>query len=159
MHKKLAGILVLVMLLVGVVSGCQTEKKPVQPSRNSTGGTGMDPAKLSSSEKRILTDRFSNIANTVKGVQKSTVILSSDNKNQMVILAGLTLTSQTRSKEQEIKKTVAEKIKNNDQRVSEVLVTTDPNMIKRMSDIAAGIIEGKPIKSYARDVNELKKSL
>jgi YhcN/YlaJ family sporulation lipoprotein len=85
--------------------------------------------------------------------------LSSDNKNELVALVGLTLNQGSASQAQSIKNTVTKKVKSVDRRVTQVLVTTDSNLVRRIGDIAAGIIEGKPIKSYARDVKELNRML
>ena len=46
-----------------------------------------------------------------------------------------------------------------DTRINQVLVTTDPTMIKRINDVAAGIIEGKPIQSLEKDINTLTNDL
>jgi len=42
-----------------------------------------------------------------------------------------------------------------DRRISQVLVTTDPNLIKRINDVAAGIIEGKPIQNFQTEINDI----
>jgi hypothetical protein len=39
------------------------------------------------------------------------------------------------------------------------LVTTDPNLVKRITDVAAGILEGKPIKTFEKDIKNIDSSL
>ncbi|MEN6462763.1 MAG: YhcN/YlaJ family sporulation lipoprotein [Syntrophomonas sp.] len=157
MARRLTYLLILSLMMVLLVTGCQQQKKPIIPRTKAA--EQYDPSQLSPTERRVISSRLSNVAATVKGVQRAIVVLSSDNKNKMVVLVGLTLTPDAANKPQQIKSTTADKIKKSDKRVTQVLVTTDPNMTKRISDIAAGIIQGKPVKSYARDVDELTRTL
>ena len=153
---RLAQLTVLFILVILLLPGCQTNNKPLTPEaeRDNT-----KLSELSPSERRILTGRLSNSAAEVKGVRRAIVVLSSDNKNELVALVGLTLNQGSASQAQSIKNTVTKKVKGVDSRVTQVLVTTDSNLVRRIGDIAAGIIEGKPIKSYARDVKELNRML
>lgn len=73
--------------------------------------------------------------------------------NNIIAMVGVTLDDM--SKEAMIKKNIKQQIMDSDKRVSEVLVTSDPNMIKKIRDVASGVLEGKPTSSYAKDVNEL----
>ncbi len=82
--------------------------------------------------------------------------------NGMVVMVGLTLnqnTSNDVNKANSIEQTIKTKLKASDKRISQVLVTTDPNLIKRINDLAAGIIEGKPIQSFEKDINDLNSKL
>jgi YhcN/YlaJ family sporulation lipoprotein len=144
-------------MMVLLVTGCQQQKKPITPRTKAA--EQYDPSQLNPTDRRVISNRLSDVAATVKGVQRAIVVLASDNKNKMVVLVGLTLTPDATNKSQQIKSATADKIKKSDKRITQVLVTTDPNMTKRISDIAAGIIQGKPVKSYARDVDELTRSL
>jgi YhcN/YlaJ family sporulation lipoprotein len=155
--RRLAGVLVLTLMLVSLVTGCQAQKKPTLP--NTKAAEEYDPSKLTPTDRRVISNRLSDVASTVTGVQRAIVVLSSDNKNKIVVLVGLTLTPDAANKQQQVKSMTADKIKKSDKRVTQVLVTTDPNMVKRISDIAAGIIQGKPVKSYARDVDELTRNI
>jgi hypothetical protein len=58
-----------------------------------------------------------------------------------------------------INEEVKTKIMGSDPRVSEVLVTTNPDMIKKLQDVAAGVIQGQPLQSYAQDINDLDKGI
>lgn len=152
---RMTALLILILFL----SGCQSYKKPYSPQSDLNGGKVTRLSKLSPSERRILTSRLSNAAAGVKGVKRAIVVLSSDNNNELVALVGLTLISSTAAKAAQIKAETIKKVKGVDRRITQVLATADPNMVKRISDIASGIIEGKPLKSYARDVNELNRML
>jgi hypothetical protein len=58
-----------------------------------------------------------------------------------------------------IKEEVKNKIMQSDQKVNEVLVTTNPDMIKKLQDVAAGVIQGQPLQSYAQEITELDKGI
>lgn len=81
---------------------------------------------------------------------------------KLVVMVGLTLNaaaSNDQTKENQIKEEVKTKIMQSDQRVNEVLVTTNADMVKKLQDVAAGVIQGQPVQSYAQDINELDKSI
>ncbi|MDD3879042.1 MAG: YhcN/YlaJ family sporulation lipoprotein [Syntrophomonas sp.] len=79
----------------------------------------------------------------------------------MIVMVGLTLSQNTKDmdKTNQIKSKVMNKLKAADRRISQVLVTTDPNMVKRITDVAAGILEGKPIKTFEKDIKNIDSSL
>lgn len=85
------------------------------------------------------------------------------NKNRqnnmgLVVMVGLNLNDKAEkntSLANTAKKNVASKLKASDKRISQVLVTTDPNLIKRINDVAAGIIEGRPIQEFQQDINDI----
>jgi YhcN/YlaJ family sporulation lipoprotein len=153
---RLLRLMVVLVLVMSILPGCQSPQKPLLPQSDTSNKTKL--SQLSPSERRILTSRLSNHAAQVEGVERAIVVLASDNNDELVALVGLVLNNNA-AQAQSIKQAVIAKVKGADQRVTQVLATTDPNMVKRISDIAAGIIEGKPIKSYARDVNELNRML
>lgn len=85
------------------------------------------------------------------------------NKNRqndmgLIVMVGLNLNDKAQNNPgmaNTAKKNVATKLKASDKRISQVLVTTDPNLIKRITDVAAGIIEGRPIKEFQQDINDI----
>ena|GEM_PF-754188 len=223
--------LTLVLLCIGLcsaflVSGCQkAAQKPTVPDNQTQINT---PAQTDDAEKRVMANRFSNLAASVAGVQKATVVVSNpgtmtgnaeqnmpgitlpqdqtpaktnpnavqqnpanntgtdmtglstdtgsipNNTTQtgdtstnsmgekMVVMVGLTLDAksmQDKNMENSIKEQVKTKIMGDDKRIGEVLVTTNPELIKKLQDVAAGVIQGKPMKSYAPDIEELNKNI
>lgn len=83
------------------------------------------------------------------------------NVSGLVVMIGLSLEPGKTNANQanSIKRTVANRIKANDKRISQVLVTTDPGLIQRLNDVAAGIIQGRPIQGYQKDINDLTRSM
>jgi hypothetical protein len=88
-------------MLIFSAAGCQAQKKPVIPKTKTA--EQYDPSKLNPTDRRVISNRLSDVASTVKGVQRAIVVLSSDNKNRIVALVGLTLTSDAVKKQQQVK--------------------------------------------------------
>lgn len=208
MKRTTAILLCILLCAILLISGCQ--KAAQKPAPKST----PQVQQTSDSEKRVMASRFSNLATSVNGVQKATVVVSSTDSatpgntdvgltppasqlppnapnalkpkpnnvpgsdtsglstpsgeiapattGKMVVMVGLNLDSkamQDKTREQSIKEEVKSKIKGNDNRISDVLVTTNPDMIKKLQDVAAGVIQGKPMQSFAQDINELDKNI
>ena len=85
-----------------------------------------------------------------------------DNANGgIIVMVGLSLNKNvdTADKTNEIKRTVVNRLRANDRRISQVLVTTDPNLITRINDVANGIIQGRPIQTFERDINDIGRDL
>lgn len=178
MKNKVRMLLLLFIAGVFLLGGCQQAKKPVTPQKT----TPTKPSQVTESDKRVMANRFSNIAQGVEGVTKATVVVTSadatigqttgnkvtatSNTNmtgsKMVVMVGLTLDSQANAssaKQQTAKNTVKTRILASDKRITDVLVTADANMVKKINDVAAGLIEGKPVLTYAKSAAELGKMM
>ncbi len=183
--RKIFTLLLCVSFLLISLMGCQTtSKKPMTPARK-PGVTAKKPTtEMTASERRVMASKLSKMAENVKGVKRASVIVSSigmtntgvtsttnkmtntnaarTNYSGQVVMVGLTLeptATRDAATVNKVKSTVANKLKASDRRISQVLVTTDPTMIKRINDVAAGIIEGKPIQNYQNDINDISKKL
>jgi YhcN/YlaJ family sporulation lipoprotein len=84
-----------------------------------------------------------------------------DSNRGIIVMVGLSLNKNvdTADKTNEIKRTVVNRLRANDRRISQVLVTTDPNLITRINDVANGIIQGRPIQTFERDINDIGREL
>ena len=183
--RKIFILLLCVSFLLISLMGCQTtSKKPMTPARK-PGVTAKKPTtEMTASERRVMANKLSKMAENVKGVKRASVIVSSigmtntgttattnkmtntnaarTNYSGQVVMVGLTLdptATRDAATINKIKSTVANKLKASDRRISQVLVTTDPNLIKRINDVAAGIIEGKPIQNFQSDINDISSKL
>jgi hypothetical protein len=165
--------------------GCQTAaKKPMTPERKPGVTTKKPTTEMTASERRVMANKLSKMAENVKGVKRASVVVSSigmtntgntattnkmtntnaarTNYSGQVVMVGLTLeptATRDAATLNKVKSTVANKLKASDRRISQVLVTTDPNLIKRINDVAAGIIEGKPIQNFQKDINDISGKL
>ncbi|MEN6325012.1 MAG: YhcN/YlaJ family sporulation lipoprotein [Syntrophomonas sp.] len=216
MKRKTLLLLSLCLSLFLFINGCSNSaaKKPYTPTpQKKTTQTG----EMTASERRIMASKLSNLAETVDGVKKATVVVAdvgmSNNRgatptpgtttnnngistnpnpgtmddtplpNQTTTKSGQTknittnndvwlnnqasgvivmvgLTVDPAIMKDEMRKAnsqtmVRNKLKASDRRISQVLVSTDPNLIKRINDVAAGILQGKPIKTFEKDIRDL----
>lgn len=155
----------LCLALLAVAAGCQKPaQKPEAPQPETTG--------LTTSDRRVISDRLSKQAKQVEGVENATVVLSEQLQNDAVtpsptpgqtqvqgIVAMVGITVKSGSDSDQVKAEVADKLKASDKRVSHVLVTTDPNLVKKINDVAAGLIDGKPFQTMKDEVNAINQQI
>jgi YhcN/YlaJ family sporulation lipoprotein len=55
----------------------------------------------------------------------------------------------------QIKKKVDRTVKDQDDRISRVIVTADPDIVTRIEDIFKQIGEGRPLSGFTKEINEL----
>jgi hypothetical protein len=225
--RKLFTLVLCISFFIICLVGCQSSaQKPAVPDQKPKVTDKNTTDEMTASERRVLANRLSKLAESVDGVERASVVISSigmtnndlinmdggnknndannnlnstnpnskmntdpnnnnlsnrmnnnTNNNNMnnnnmnnntnnnnntvsgqMVMVGLTLEPSAMrdpATENKIKNTVANKLKASDRRISQVLVTTDPNLIKRINDVAAGIIEGKPIQNFRDDINDI----
>ena len=80
MQKKIAGIILVSLLLAMSIMGCQqAAKKPF------TDDTDKEIAgEMTENERRVLAGRLSNMAEEVEGVKKASVVISSIDRKSVV---------------------------------------------------------------------------
>lgn len=169
--RKLAWLMILVFILSGSVLGCGTgTKKPLTtPKNNLQKGTSSTPKSTTTAQpnmERVLADRVATIAKQVGGVKSATVVVSRSTGTSMTTgtgytaMVGIELSSNTKGSTAEmVKKQVGSRVKSKEKQITKVLVTTDPNMITRLKDIAAGVIKGRPISGFAKEIDELARRI
>lgn len=83
------------------------------------------------------------------------------NNDGFVVMVGIDLDKISMNDNQvnNIKQKVANKLKASDDRISDVMVTTDPNLIQQIDNIASGIVQGKPIANFKEDINDLTQNM
>ncbi|MGE5379774.1 MAG: YhcN/YlaJ family sporulation lipoprotein [Methylocystaceae bacterium] len=160
-------LIALVFILGCTLLGCNKSaaKKPITTKNRIVQTSPRTNRTPQPNMERVMADRFANIAKQVSGVKAATVVVNRNTgmgakANTYTAMVGIELTSNMKgSASTRIKKEVADKIKANDKSVTKVLVTTDPNLITRLKDIATGVIKGKPVSSFATEINELAKRI
>ncbi len=185
MRKKMAMILLLNFIIIVLLVGCPgpAQKPTTPPAKPRT--TQNDADGMTASQRRILANRLSTVATNVSGVQRAAVAVmdvgmtsqgmpgttrTTNNRNTtnlrstrgVMVMAGLTLDQTAmndRATATRIKRTVANRIKAADKKISQVMVTSDPQLIKRIDTIAAGIVAGQPIQRYQQEINDLGQRL
>ena len=184
MRKKMAMVLLLNFIIAVMLAGCpgpaQKTTPPAKPRTTQDAADGM-----TASQRRVLANRLSAVATKVSGVQRAAVVVmdvgmtskgttgttNNTNKktstnmrstNGAMVMVGLTLDQATmndRATSDQAKRTVAKRIKATDKRISQVMVTSDPGLIKRIDTIAAGIVAGQPIQRYQQEITDLGQRL
>lgn len=85
------------------------------------------------------------------------------NQSGVIVMVGITLNQNvattTPNDVNNIKRTVANRLRASDRRISQVLVTTDANLITRINDVANGIIQGRPIQTFENDISDISRRL
>lgn len=173
MRSKALIILILIAVVSSLaVAGCsrdqeqQPARRPVTPKENATTRDStltrkaQQPAtQATTTEARKLAEKLTNQAVTVDGVRSATVVVQPAN-NRYTALVGLTLSEEVKGDQTEtVKKKVATKLDKADNRVNRVLITTNPDLVKRIEDIARGVLAGKPVQSFAEEIAEVTKRI
>lgn len=151
-------------LLAAMAAGCQKPaQKPEAPKPETSG--------LTTSDHRVISDKLSKQAKQVEGVQNATVVLTevdgdtvspspTPGETQVTgLVAMVGVTTKPNADEKQVKEAVEKKLKAADSRVSNVLVTTDPNLIRKINDVAAGLIDGKPFQTMKDDINAINQQI
>ncbi len=215
---KRAAVILISILVLTMVVGCQTSKKPLTQDQNKTNNL-----QSSVNNNQAMADKFVNMAEQVPGVKKAYVAISSANtsgnnagnissnpregvpnaksdpmspnaKNtrdrktvnneplnnnglnysslpnpssnkstssldSIVVMVGLELDNpKDVSSRAKIEKMVEQKIKN-DNRVSQVMVTTDAGMVKEINNLNTSIKNGMPVNNIQTTINNLTRRL
>ncbi len=91
----------------------------------------------------------------VKGVDKAYVVIDTTGARPNAYV-GVNLTPDVKGTEtNRVKNEVERKLKAAEPRLSTVNVTSDPDLVKRIRDLASSIAKGKPITGLADEIKEL----
>lgn len=137
-----------------------TNTRRTNMSDNNTGTTNTNTP--GASDRILPPDNNNNNAdtnpNTRTGINTNNV-----SPNNLIVMVGITMEDNNKNNDaanmKTTKQTVANRLKQSDSRISQVLVTGDPGMIKRINDVAAGLLEGKPINNFTDDIRNLGRDL
>jgi type III secretory pathway lipoprotein EscJ len=168
--KKLISVLMLFLLLITIGACHKKAANPVNPQNQSQPDASADAG---ISERRVLTNKFSKLAEAVEGVEKASVVVNDlpaengsgqnaqpQNPGKVSALVGLTLDNNiSEAKAAEIDKTVKDSIVNNEPRAAEVVVTRKPELIQRIDRVAGGIVEGRAITEFKEEVDKIKQDV
>lgn len=148
--------LVVILLVIITVSslGCNAQRKPAaedNPPPAPTAPAPATPLPQNPAESGPLAENLAERAVAVEGVKQATVVLTGS-----TALVGIDLKAGIeRANTNAIKDKVAGVVKRADNRIKNVLVSTDPDTVVRIRKVAAGIGEGRPVTSFSREVGEI----
>lgn len=148
--NKLLGVVVVGLLVLLSAVGCQALRKPNVGQGNPPAPTA--PLPTNPTESSRLAQSLVAEAVKVQGVDTAAVVLTGS-----TALVGVNLepgTDPAAAKGQ-----VADVIKRADNRVKNVLVSTDPELNQRIESISRGLAQGRPISAFTNEIRELLKRL
>ncbi|NLV16758.1 MAG: YhcN/YlaJ family sporulation lipoprotein [Syntrophomonadaceae bacterium] len=137
-----------------------TDNETATPRDSTLTRETQEPVTESSlSESRKLADKLTKQVVKVDGVSSAAIVIQPAN-NKFSALVGATLDSNVEGESATaIKNEITTTIKKADNRITKVMVTTNPDLIKRIEDIARGVLAGKPIQSFADEITDLTKRI
>ncbi len=148
-----------IMLLLAVALsvsalGCNAARKPAPQDNQVPAPTTPAPNRAlpaSPAESNALARELADRAAGVNGVKKATVVLSGN-----TAIVGLDMDKGIEKKEtNDVKTEVGRVVKNADNRIKNVLVSTDADIVSRIKRVASGIAEGKPLSSFTDEIKEI----
>ncbi len=161
MTKKKITIMLFALLLVFLtVTGCRPAQRPApeqQPNNNPTqdmtdrnSPMNMQPNEVNQ-DLQARADRIVNAIVKLDEVRSATVVIS-----ETTALVGVNTTDTTKGEmNTEIKREIEETVKNTDAQITRVSVTADPDLFKRIENIARETSSGRPLSGFGREIEEL----
>lgn len=152
LHSGRVSLLLVLAFTTLSLAGCPGPTRKPSPAP-------APPPTLEMAEFRQLADSLSTEAVKVKGVSNATVILQGWG-NRINAIVGLTLRDGlSAARQREIKNEVARRIKESNPRIKRVQVTSDPEIVQRIKEVAKAVADGKPVSEVQPDINSISRSI
>lgn len=175
--KKTRNILLILLTLIMALSisltGCKATKKP-SPTRYtpttprttpapSPGMTTPAPSRTPTTPAPVKrpvpqSTRAAKIATNVAKlpeVNKATVVVSGN-----TAIVGIDMKASVQgTHETQVKKKVEKTVRDTDKGIKNVSVTSDPDLYKRIENIAKGIAAGRPLSEFTKQITEILKRI
>ncbi|KHO62822.1 sporulation protein [Thermoanaerobacter sp. YS13] len=176
--KSIITIMLIGIMIMVSMAGCKTATKKPAPARYTPAPTRTTPAPSKTAPgyttpaprtptmpaptpvRKPTTEsvRASKIASNVAKipeVNKATVVVSGS-----TALVGVDMKARVQgTHETDVKKKIEKTIKNTDKSITRVYVTSDPDLYKRIDNIARGISAGRPVSEFAKQISEIIKRI
>ena len=158
-------LFVITMIIATVLSGCKPAKKPTPtrytppapkttPAPGTPGYTTPAPVRKPVSETARAERIARNVAK-IPEINKATVVISGS-----TALVGIDMKAHVQgAHETEVKKKVEKTVRETDKAVKNVSVTADPDLYKRIDNIAKGIAAGRPLSEFTKQIAEILKRI
>ena len=173
--KSIITIMLIGIMIIVSMAGCKTATKKPTPARYTPAPTRTTPAPSKTAPgyttpaprtpaptpvRKPTTEsaRASKIASNVAKipeVNKATVVVSGS-----TALVGVDMKARVQgTNETDVKKKIEKDVKNTDKSITRVYVTSDPDLYKRIDNIARGISAGRPVSEFAKQISEIIKRI
>lgn len=151
-----------IVLLIGLltVTGCNALRKPVPENTPETqvpapSELSREPMPTDSKEVDRMATELANAAGRVSGVNGATVVIAGT-----TAFVGVDQKAGLEEKETErIKREVSNEVKAAEPRLTAVHVSSDPDTVTRLRQIAKGIADGEPVSAFDQELAEIVKRI
>ena len=158
-NKKLFISIAMLLLLIFAVTGCRPaprpapQQQPMTPNQEMTDRNApinMQPNEVNQ-DLNTRADRIVTEVAKMEEVRSATVVISEN-----TALVGVNLTDTTKGEmNTEIKRQIEESVRRTDPQITRVSVTADPDIFKRIENIARETGRGRPLSGFGREIEEL----
>lgn len=150
LKRVCVGLLLVLFLSTSLFSGCTAARKPVPGPTKTTPSTPTPARKVvRTTPEQQIADRVTREAAKVSGVRKAIAVVSGK-----TAYIGLDLNVKG-TRDKEVKKEVARRVKTAEPGLATVHVTSDPDLVTRLRNIADGIKKGKPVSGFSSELAEI----
>ncbi|MFU0800857.1 MAG: YhcN/YlaJ family sporulation lipoprotein [Xylanivirga thermophila] len=171
-RRKCNLAIVFLLIVIFVVSGCKANRRPspqttpnqtpkqtrvtppTTPRVTTPKTTTPKTTPKATTDNKSYMDRANKIADKVaslKEIESSTCVITGN-----TAMVGVQFNKQYKGKTtDDIKDQVDKVVKNTDKKIDRVVVSADPDVVKRLEDMLTDIGKGKPISGFAKEMNEL----
>lgn len=153
--NRLFSLLIIGLLVLLASIGCSPQRRPEIGQGNPPAPTAPAPSAplpTNPTQSNLLAEKLAAEAIRVNGVDRATVVLTGS-----TAIVGCNL--KPGADANKVKNEVANVVKGADNRVKNVLVSTDPELNQRIVRISKGLARGRPISAFSNEVSELLKRL
>ena len=119
-------------------------QRPGQPAPRSQPGQQPGPDAMN------LANRVADMATDVEGVDNAVVVVISN-----MAMIGITMEDNADGRETEVKEEVASVIEEREPSIVNAYVSADPDIVRQLEEISAGIERGEPISTFFDQITEV----
>ncbi|OPZ73672.1 MAG: Lipoprotein YhcN precursor [Firmicutes bacterium ADurb.Bin456] len=158
--EKLAVLAIILLIGMLTVTGCNALRKPVPENTPEAqvpapSETSREPMPTDSKEVDKIAKELARAADQVPGVNGATVVLAGT-----TAFVGVDQKAGLEEKETErVKRDVSNKVKEAEPRLTAVHVSSDPDTVTRLREIAKGVANGEPVSAFDQELAEIVKRI
>ncbi|AEM79019.1 sporulation lipoprotein, YhcN/YlaJ family [Thermoanaerobacter thermohydrosulfuricus] len=175
--KSIITIMLIGIMIMVSMAGCKTATKKPTPARYTPAPTRTTPAPSKTAPgyttpapttptpaptavrkptpESVRASKIASNVAKIPEVNKATVVISGTNA-----IVGVDMKARVQgAHETDVKKKIEKTVKDTDKSIKRVYITADPDLYKRIDNIAKGISEGRPVSEFAKQISEIIKRI
>lgn len=158
--EKLAVLVIALIIGLLMVSGCNALRKPAPENKPEAqvpapSAPSREPMPTSPEEVKRIASELTGVADRVSGVNGATVVIAGT-----TAYVGVDQKAGLENEETErIKRDVSNEVKAAEPRLTAVYVSSDPDTVSRLRQIADGIANGQPVSAFDKELAEIVKRI